>query len=368
VGRFYEAILGKETVAYRELDEASIGDKVNFQPARISIILGAGVDSAAPLPYIPPTAPPFTRRLNYTARNQTAGGVQLSTLSSPLDFRSLMRDAGKLPVSRVVGASSAFLGTAATLGPVPAQAEALLSASLTPWISSAPEGRAFHEADELIATVKKGQESLPFALNGLANGAVRGVIDGGFCEGTGIAEAVATGADEVVVILNSNASNNPYFVQLLFPGGLDHANESPANAFSKPAALFPVFTAPSAAAVRKAFADDFHLLRVTPRAKFLHALAVGTLHVRTAENRFWGIEANRNVTLHIVNIASQLKIGLLEDFNHYNVLVQEVLSTLMNGWNRRFVESVLLPMFLGSSDRFTSKTGTVDSEIGTLFV
>jgi len=344
LGRFYQAPFGTPLVGYK-LRGLTLRPTVDFQPARFSIVLGAGTNSSAPLPYMSGSALPLRTRLVYEAQTTVAATTgSMSASSGPLGGEDLAhgnleRFAGALPVIGAVAASSAFIGSGLMLGPLVAQAESFISAQLTPWVSSAPGGRAFKEADELVGDLRGAGGVSQEAIERLASAVVRGVIDGGFCDGTGIAEAVAAGADEVVVLLNSNATNDPTYVDILFEGGPKPITPG------KPAELFPIFEAPSSSAIRQAF-EGFHRLRPSKSAKFLKVLAVGTIQATTAQNRFWGIDRGRKITLHIINIGSHLRIGLFEDFNNYNILTQEVATTVMELSNIIFVEKVLLPMFM----------------------
>jgi hypothetical protein len=53
-------------------------------------------------------------------------------------------------------------------------------------------------------------------VSALATAGVHGVIDGGYTDNSGVANAVAVGADEVTVIVNANASSS---LSYLFKGG-----------------------------------------------------------------------------------------------------------------------------------------------------
>ena len=77
------------------------------------------------------------------------------------------------------------------------------------------------------------------AMSQLAGTAFHALIDGGYTDGTGIAQAVSSGASEVVVVLNSFSINQAEYVLQLFPGG-------PIVKPGVPKELFPVFQSPNA--------------------------------------------------------------------------------------------------------------------------
>ena len=67
-------------------------------------------------------------------------------------------------------------------------------------------------------------------------------------------------------------------------------------------------------------------------------IALGTLQTTTAENGWFGIPSGRKVTLHVINVASELSIGFFANFNHYGALIEEILLTLKQKANRPHVE------------------------------
>merc|ERR1719231_1421026 len=114
---------------------------------------------------------------------------------------------------------------------------------MTPWISTAPYGKAFEVANTLVKQLEYNESH---RLIGIANksvddfakAAVHGVIDGGYSDNTGIANAVAAGAEEVVVFVNNNATGIASLpdVMGLFAGGA-----CPMGCKFTPSALYPVF-------------------------------------------------------------------------------------------------------------------------------
>eukprot|EP00929_Paragymnodinium_shiwhaense_P008974 TRINITY_DN112980_c0_g1_i1.p1 TRINITY_DN112980_c0_g1~~TRINITY_DN112980_c0_g1_i1.p1 ORF type:complete len:589 (+),score=113.77 TRINITY_DN112980_c0_g1_i1:67-1833(+) len=312
-------------------------------PGQFSVRVGAGLNASALLPVAAASVSEAVGNFTYTAVMAPLP-IKVSATSTPvgpdLSHDALEKYMGSLPVASVAAASSAFLGGACILGDLVDEADAWLisNADLTPWVSSAPDGLAFTVATEMVEHLKKSGGVNKGVIDGLAQMAIHGAIDGGYTDGTGISQAAAAGAREVVALLNSNASNDPYYVEVLFKDGPKSSKPG------IPADLFPVFSSPDGPAVRAAF-EAFHKLDVPATSMYLKQLTVGTIEATTAPNKYFGIEGTRAVTIHIINICSDMSIGEFEAFTHYDSLVQEVVMTLVAPSNQAFVQSTLLPLF-----------------------
>merc|ERR1719487_372470 len=141
------------------------------------------------------------------------------------------------------------------------------------------------------------------AIDRLASAAVHGVIDGGYSDGTGLGIAVAEGAEEVLLVLNSAtgcSTCSPFFVEMLCKHG-----PRPANPLI-PTVLFPLFET-NASEVRSAW-SAFHHLTIPDGTKFLKTFAAGSIQMTTADNRYFGIVGGRNVTVHMIHVCSSLDI------------------------------------------------------------
>jgi len=345
---FYQGKLFYPKASYAVQTSASIPLMV---PAKFSMKLGSGINSSAPLPYVASTAISSLEDFDYT-------GVVIpiidhfSKKSGALDIRDLtggvlVTGAGKLPVTGVTAASSAFLGVAPVAGIFVDEGLALTDGDVTPWVSTAPDGAAFKVANELVYGLQSWGGVNKQAIDALAQNDVHGVIDAGYTDGTGISHAVQAGADEILAVLNSNSTNDPFYVEILFKDG-----PAPVEPGSS-AEIFPVFESPVASAVRSDFLQ-FHKLHL-PSAKYLKTLAVGTLREAvTADNKFFGISQGRTVTLHIINICADLSIGLGVNFDNYDMLAQEIAEALLAKQNVGFVKSTLMPMLLGPGKRLPS--------------
>ncbi|CAJ1358130.1 unnamed protein product, partial [Effrenium voratum] len=119
---------------------------------------------------------------------------------------------GHVPVSAAAAASSAVFGAEPVDGLPAVELASLLKADVAVW--AAIDG--FEVADQLRAALAH-PDAQKVAV--LGQEAVHALIDGGYTDGTGIAQAVASGAEEVVVVLNSYSSNLAEYVAQLFPGG-----------------------------------------------------------------------------------------------------------------------------------------------------
>lgn len=314
-----------------------------FLPAKFSIRLGEGPDASAPLPYCSRSAVEGLAGLQYIGRwllgeHESRSGI----LGDDLANGSVVRYAGRLPVARVAAASSAFVGSAVVYDSLIQELQALLDADLAPWVSSAAGGHAFSAARELVDDLQHGVS--PSSVDRLASIGVHAVIDAGFTEGTGLAQAVASGAQDVLVVLNSYSVNDPTYLEILFSGGPPPPNPG------VPRELFPVFQKPFASSVRASF-QSFQKLQIAGDSEFLKVLAVGNFTATTADNRYFGIRAGQEVAITVINVCSELSIGEFEGMAHYSKLVQEVALTIADSSNAEFVENVLLPKILATTPR-----------------
>jgi len=334
-GRFFEGkLFGLSRASYWIASHAELPV---FAPAMFSIKLGAGTSSKAPVRYLAPFVAANMDHFEYKG-TETIHKFSAESGKLGLKFAENVEEyAGKLPISRVVAASSAFMADAATRGFLIERIVSWLSTDFTPWISSASEGEAFNIAQELVDGLAHRGGINQHSTDDLASQEVHGLVDAGFTDGTGISQALAAGASDVLAVLNSFDTNDAEYVQRLFPGGDQPIPQS--------ASLFPVFASPSASEVREQF-EQFHLLAIPVGAMFLRTIAVGTIPTQTLENPFFGIENNRSVMLNVVNIGSALTIGSLEDFNNYNRLAQEIVEALVLKANADVVQHILLPMVL----------------------
>lgn len=311
-----------------------------YLPAKFSIKLGSGTNSSAPLSYIALPEEPI--QFNFRGLCLGCSSASSGALYVDMANGSLINSTGAFPVVQTVAASSAVFGSAIS-GFVFSEIAAQLTAEVAVWIGT----KGFEAADKLYDTLQSHVDA--DLMSELGKTAFHALIDGGFSDGTGIAQAVSAGASEVVVVLNSFSTNQPEYVAQLFQGG---TVVKPAV----PKELFPVFQSPSASAVQTAF-TEFETLKLH-NSSYLKVIAFGKIQATTAENKFFGIQGGRHVTLNIINICSELSIGFFANFENYGHLVQEVALTISDPANRDVVLSQLMPLFDSSLNSFRSFQST----------
>jgi len=219
---------------------------------------------------------------------------------------------------------------------------------LTPWVSNAPDGAAFSRASALVAAMKKPFGVRRGIVKEAALGAVHGVVDGGYSDGTGLGIAISAGAREVLLILNSGPTDSPFYLEVLCTDG-----PRPANPM-EPQALFPLFET-SASAVQKAW-SGFDRLRLPNGTQFLTMLSAGSIQMTTADNQYFGIERGHHVIVHVVTVCASLNIGFFEKYVNFGQLSQEIILTILSDDNRGIVNDVVLPMVMGQSSSGRSAT------------
>merc|ERR1712070_618751 len=159
-------------------------------------------------------------------------------------------------------------------------------------------------------------------------------------DNSGLGNAVAAGATEVVVFLNVNSTASPD-LELLTTGGPKPPNPG------TPDDLYPLFQT-SLATFRSAF-EKFHQLVLPARTQFLKSIIVGTINMVTADNKYFGLTAGKNVTVHVVQTSSSLNIGFFEKYVNYGTFAQEIALAINSQENEAFVKNTLLPMVMGAS-------------------
>lgn len=325
-------------------------------PARFSMTLGEGPNFSAPFRYVSSTAVPNMDSFHYE-------GTVLPVIDKPtasygpvdhIDFadKALTTNTGSLPIWGVATASSAFGGAATILGVFVDEVLAYFNhADLTPWVSIAPNGASFTTATALVDVMRRPFGVTKGSIDNLAAGAVHGVIDGGYSDGTALGTAVAAGAQEVLLVLNSAAECDAFFLDILMKDG------PPPHDFLKPKVLYPLFET-KASVVQAAWAA-FPQLKLPNGTKFLKKLSAGTIHITTADNQYFGIKGGRKVTLHVVHACSDLDIGFLEKYVNFGYYSQEIILAINDADNKEFVNSILLPMVMGKGLNATVPTAVV---------
>jgi len=331
-----------QTVTY----ESTLSDNSSVPlllPAKFSMKLGEGCNSSAPFRYIAGAAVPTLESFEYQASVvpvPMSGPRASSGPVDPVDLadKALVHKTGSLPIWGPVAASSAFIGLAPVFGADITHLLADLNhADITPWVSRAPGGASFQSASELVADMRKPFGVSKRSIDALAAGAVHGVIDGGYSDGTGLGQALAEGAEEVLVVLNSGVTTSPFYLEVLCKDGPNRTDPF------FPKELLPLFETP-ASSVNQAW-SSFERMTLPIGTKYLTMFVAGTIQMTTIDNKYFGITGGRTVTVHVVHIAASLDIGFLERYTHFGSLVQEIAMAINAEDNKPFVENTLLPMF-----------------------
>jgi len=344
---------GKTGILYSDKDGSSqlkyvdTKDELTYMlPAKFSVKLGSGVDSTAPVEYLPTSSYIKEHKLKYTASSFYT--TESDAMGEDGAHGNIMKYSGKLPVARVTSASSAFLGGAAVLGSLVGDIQAIIGdADMSPCISTATNCVALDVANTLIKQLEYNESHRLFGIpnasvDEFAKAAVHGVIDGGYSDNTGIANAVAAGADEVVVVVNSAATGLTSLpdVMGLFAGG-----GCPMGCEFTPKALYPVFESPTASELQTQI-NNFHNMDLA-NSKLLKFISVGTVTATTADNSYFGVSRSRQITIHIINVGGALSIGYFENFANYATFTQEIVTVLLAKKNADFVSKTIMPIFLG---------------------
>jgi len=177
---------------------------------------------------------------------------------------------------------------------------------------------------------------------------VHGLVDAGLTEGTGIAQAIAEGATDIVAFMNLASGNDfdsPSYLLKLFKGD-QHG-----------VCGLPVFQSPTKDGVDAAYSGKgSHGFKQLPGQMHLKGIKIGTISCVTADNMWLGISRGTSVRLHVVAIGTDLGIvarGVrsFDPLNHYDELVQEIVDCVAaaDEDTLNVVQCVLLPMILGAA-------------------
>jgi hypothetical protein len=231
----------------------------------------------------------------------------------------------------------------AIVSPESAQLDQLLGVEVAPWIGSAPNGEAFHVANSLVRNLDKAEKDRfginKSAVDAIAAASVHAGIDGGMSDASGIGNAIAAGADEIVYIINKDSSESDDLISVLaFFAGFTHFEAYPKE-------LYPIFSSPNVTVAQENI-KKFDTLDVG-NSSLLSYISTGTLSGVTANNTYFGISAGRTITIHVIAVAGKLTMGQFEDYMNYATFTQEIMMVLLS--NREYVSQKLLPFFSPAS-------------------
>jgi hypothetical protein len=351
----WAAHAGRDTLTYNTKKGLLNTEVTAFSPAAFTVTLGAGLDSKAPSKYSNVPLPELEYRCV-----EAQGGLltaccqpqKLSGESSDPEVESSLEDcAGMLPLGEICAASSAVFGLIGLEG-VDSKSILPTGTQLVPWISNAPYGHALREGQALVDKLFQQGAVSKQALDEITHGCVRGVVDAGFTDGTGIAKAVAMGATRVTAFLNlDNSTAHPSgtdfktgsYLLRLFQGGADVGNSSGYRVF------LPIFE--NKASSVEAQYENFKVIQASEGSELLSGIRIGTIKAMTCESSAFGIAAGQSVTINVVSVGSLHRnysnpIGPPVNYFNYDKLVQEIANSLLADNNKELVENILLPMFL----------------------
>lgn len=330
----------------------------SYVPTRFAIKVGAGLESPAALPFcVGQSVCDNVATYEYSSSSKKA-------TSPPMNYSVYTETAGMIPIQAISSASSAFLGgfvtwaepsetkawymsvvdvvygTLMDLGAIPAWESTesvkeaiknLMATGFAVWGSNAQNGDAFAKGRELYDRIKDAPEGPSLIdLDDIASQMLHPIVDGGFVDNTGVLNAVAAGATEVVVFLNDGVKND---FTTMFQGSNKTVNQVLTGYDD---------TCPFCLILFKIFAEDHHdVLRqvetdfwnLTTTAKKT-AFQIGTVSATTVDNLYWNVEAGRKVTLRVVT-TFQKDLGMGGyDYSAFGNMAQELAEALQLQENR----------------------------------
>jgi len=353
-----------------------------YIPAAFSVIFGSGQNSDAPFRYVskePSAFPPGTT-LMYKGAGPGDGlfgfchQQRFSGETAPLGHMDNFNFfGGSLTLGEVISCSSSFMGDIAMLpqtdesDPFQTLARAV-NGDLSTWAGSGAHAQGVTEPLAVVNEIYEQGRVKTRNFDSLVSNGVRCTIDGGFTDATGIANAVAAGAKNLVVISNRTNSEEPthvidlfggqepaamkgFVTKRRFRGDLNRGAGDPTTACESSADFsFPIF-AESKERARlqwKAIQATGSLQIPEGSNTQLISMAVGSMRATTAFQKFFGIAEGIDVNLHIIFVNSKLNSGSFVDFTDYATLVQEIMNTILSPVNQTLVEDTILPYFVES--------------------
>jgi len=312
-------------------------------PAKFSVIVGAGESQQAPVPFCSTEwCSTYAPSYDLNGKSLNGGGVPFTDFYAS----AFEKSAGRVPVSSAAASSSAFLGS------LPLEVPELTEqgcASVAVWTTGAPNGKSFEEASKLREEMFHGRYLSDKTAAAVARSGLQPLIDGSANDITGIANAVAVGATEVLSVQDNDAHNgtNDEGVSAYF------ADSEGVSAYFADSGAYGqiIFSEPNATFVKDWFKHGMH--RIWANSTFLRSIASGTLRCVTAKNPFFGIEAGRVVHLHMLAVETQnITIGFPEQgysynsFYDYATLVDDIARTMSAAKNKKTVQGWLRDFFL----------------------
>jgi len=297
-----------------------------YVPAKFSVRLGAGAGSAAPFPYIARSAAEHFNMIKYYHSSVWPWSRAYAETSISGDtFAGFEGHADKLTIVEATSASSAAIGGMCVCSWCTKMNEAF-QVQFTPWVSLKGATEIFEQAWPLVNGLRRRSGRDQKSMDAVAHAHIAGVIDGGYTDNTGIAHLVAEGADEVLCLTHNHHDKAALGVVNLF-----HDTPSVIYEAGVPDLRFPIFA--ESASHAEAEIANFSRLEAPGNLQHLQEITIGTLHATTLHNEWFGVSAGRKVTLRVLNLHSSMGIGFFAELPHYNILVQEIVSSLTSPAN-----------------------------------
>jgi len=317
-----------------------------FHPARFSVVLGGGMDSA-PMPYSNDVGLTETE-LKYHGQcwcesflcSMLYDAPQNYTITASSDIRPATLDFSDTPLYGAVGATSAAFGILSIMdGALTNKMQDMLKIDTSIWFSPTLEGmEAFDVPRAKLLDLWLSEVPLSDSMvREFAALKIHELTDGGWTDFHGVATAVASGATDVLVVMASESFGIDFYFT---NNNVDQSQEYIIGSGWAPyLQVPPLFEQNVSIAIQSMKSSAKFIIPST--AQKLKTLEFVSIDVITTNNTLFGIEAGRSVSLHVFKPDTSLSVGLREDFADYGLLVADLVITLQDERNSAFVDQIL---------------------------
>lgn len=173
---------------------------------------------------------------------------------------------------------------------------------LSVWLSTGKNASGIHDADaevfQVLSALSGGDHSV---TEPLAQDSIQGFADAGYVDNTGIAQAVAAGADEIEAFLYSPGPILTSDLAMLFSeqGGAEQGYSNAQHAMLP--VSFPIFQER-----RSDIVQQLEQMQVSEESGGLAGIYIGKLSLMTANNKWFGIPAGRSISLSVTIVETNL--------------------------------------------------------------
>ena len=220
----------------------------------------------------------------------------------------------------------------------------LLSIDWTEWSMTASDAAvAFKQGDQLVQELKDNNGKLSQkAFTNLVDRRFLGMVDAGLTDNSAIGHALSSGAEEVIFFYQTKADGSLKDLYRLL-GGEKTDNQiipvSELNFCPFCFANFQVFQQ-TQSDVEDKLKEVSKYFEIPSQASTLSGIQVATLNLTTVQCDYFGIEADRAVTLHLLVVQSPLLIGGFA-YADFGTLVQEIMDAFRAPANEGLVNTIL---------------------------